>query len=422
MSDTLKKKLKQVEDDLAQLRLERADKIKARNEAREKFAQPPNYDTNSDEFKAAQESVKLVGEVDEKISEAQAAQVGILKMLGQSDHTAGDVDVRYNREKGERPSEDDGWNSNALFANETGQRLKALANSSQRFGSIDLGEVASREVMKADLVGTTNARRAAYGGAIPPMRRQLSVLNIIPSGTMDNNAFPYTQEGGTYAAAETAEGTAKPEAGITLTDATATAVTVAHWKKVNKQALEDQAALQSIVDSHLRYGVLRRLEGQVVAGDGTGSNMTGILNTSGIQTQTFTAGANLSDQILAGITKTLIAEGQADGIVVHPTDFQSILTAKASGSGQYLAGGPFATVTTSLWGIPLIPTPAIAVGNALVGDFAMGAQVFVRSGVNVLMSDSNENDFLTNKVALLGEGRFALAVWRPVAFTKVALA
>jgi hypothetical protein len=48
------------------------------------------------------------------------------------------------------------------------------------------------------------------------------VLDLLPTGTMDNNTFPYTQESGSFAtAAETAEGTAKPEAALTLTDAEA---------------------------------------------------------------------------------------------------------------------------------------------------------------------------------------------------------
>jgi HK97 family phage major capsid protein len=74
-----------------------------------------------------------------------------------------------------------------------------------------------------------------------------------------------------------------------------------------------------------------------------------------------------------------------------------------------------------LWGVPLVPSPAIPQGTVLVGDFTIGAQLFIREGVQVLMSDSDQDDFLRNRVTLLGEMRAALAVFRPSAFAAVDL-
>jgi DNA repair ATPase RecN len=84
----LKSKLKQVEDDLSQLRNDRAEKAKARDTAKEAFAKLDGYDVESAEYKAAESAIKAVSEVDEKIAQTQAAQVGILKMLGQQDPAA----------------------------------------------------------------------------------------------------------------------------------------------------------------------------------------------------------------------------------------------------------------------------------------------------------------------------------------------
>src|SRR4051794_21115631 len=84
----LKDKLKQVEDDLSQLRTERAEKAKTRETAKEAFSKLDGYDVESDEYKAAEQAIKAVSEVDEKIVQTQAAQVGILKMLGQHDPAA----------------------------------------------------------------------------------------------------------------------------------------------------------------------------------------------------------------------------------------------------------------------------------------------------------------------------------------------
>jgi hypothetical protein len=51
-----------------------------------------------------------------------------------------------------------------------------------------------------------------------------------------------------------------------------------------------------------------------------------------------------------------------------------------------------------------------------------GATLFVREAVQVIASDSDQDDFVRNRVTLLGEGRFALAIWQPSAFAVVDLA
>jgi hypothetical protein len=69
-----------------------------------------------------------------------------------------------------------------------------------------------------------------------------------------------------------------------------------------------------------------------------------------------------------------------------------------------------------MWGVPLIPSAALAQGTALVGDFEIGALLLIRTGLQVLLSDSDQDDFTKNKVTLLAELRAALPVFRPAAF------
>jgi HK97 family phage major capsid protein len=419
--DALKEKLRKVEEQLAAARDERVALVKARDEARAAFAGSESMSQDSDEFQAAQAAVAALGACDDRISELQTIQVGTLKMLGKDAPEA-----QGGRGRGTDPAEprgSAGWNSHELLADEDLRaRLATAANSKARFGGIDIGTVASRDALVADITGTTAMRRGDYGGILPQLRRRLSVLDLIPTGTMDNNSFPYTKESGSFGtAAETAEGIAKPEAALTLTDDEAFAATIAHWLKIRKQALSDAPALQSIIDGRLRYGVLRRLEGQVLNGDGTGANMRGILQTSGLGAVTFTAGQLIADQILKGVTTVYLADAEATGVVLHPTDWQNALLAKAAGDGHYFSGGPFEVTAQQMWGVPLIPSVAVAQGTALVGDFAIGAQLLIREGVQVLLSDNDGTDFTQNRVTMLAEMRAALPVFRPAAFATVAL-
>ncbi len=69
-----------------------------------------------------------------------------------------------------------------------------------------------------------------------------------------------------------------------------------------------------------------------------------------------------------------------------------------------------------------IVTTAIPAGRALVGDWGRGATLLIREGVHVLVIDSDQDDFVRNRVTLLGEMRAALPVWQPSLFVDVDLA
>jgi HK97 family phage major capsid protein len=414
----LKEKLKRIENELAEAREERVGLASARDEARAQYAGTESLSADSDEFKAAEHAVRELGECDDKIDALQKVQVATLRMLGKDTPAGG----RQGHDRAAGNADDPrGWNSAHIFESEDIRaQLAFAAHTKTKFGGIELGEVVSRDALAADITGTTSMRRGNYGGIVPQLRRQLRVLDLLPTGTMDENTFPYTQESGSFTtAAETAEGAQKPEGGLTLTDAEAVAATIAHWLKIRKQALADSSALQSIVDSRLRYGVERRLEAEVLAGDGLGANITGILNTSGLGNVAFDNTQLPADQVLHGITTVLLADAQATGIVMNPLDWENAVKAKAAGDGHYFSNGPFSMTPEQMWGVPLIPSASIAQGTALVGDFEIGAMLLIREGVNVLLSDSDQDDFIRNRVTMLGEMRAALPVFRPAAFSTV---
>lgn len=75
----------------------------------------------------------------------------------------------------------------------------------------------------------------------------------------------------------------------------------------------------------------------------------------------------------------------------------------------------------TLWGLLVAATPAIAAKLVLVCAFATQAQFFRKGGVRVEASNSHQDFFIKNLVAIRAEERGALAVYRPGAFGKVTL-
>jgi len=71
-----------------------------------------------------------------------------------------------------------------------------------------------------------------------------------------------------------------------------------------------------------------------------------------------------------------------------------------------------------LWGLNTVVTPAIEAGTVLVGAYK-SATVFRKGGIRVDMTNSNVDDFETNKVTLRAEERLGLKVPRPSAFAKI---
>jgi hypothetical protein len=73
------------------------------------------------------------------------------------------------------------------------------------------------------------------------------------------------------------------------------------------------------------------------------------------------AGDNDMDALLRQITAIRTnAFLEPDAIVLDPTDWQTIQLSKATGTGNYFAGGPFVDAANqTLWGKKVVTTTAI---------------------------------------------------------------
>ncbi len=93
--------------------------------------------------------------------------------------------------------------------------------------------------------------------------------------------------------------------------------------------------------------------------------------------------------------------------------------------GDYNFGPPSVAGEPQMWGIRVVTSPVIAIGTALVGDFATGARIWDREEVRVTFTESGAlgaagaEIFSRNQILFRGEERLALGVERPAAFCTV---
>ena len=245
------------------------------------------------------------------------------------------------------------------------------------------------------------------------------VADLIPQTTTTGNAIKYMEETTfTNAAAETAEGVAKPEATLALTERTSTVRKIAVWIPATDELFEDVARARDYVENRLRFMLLQRLDQQILTGDGTAPNLRGIHNVVGIGVQA--KGADPTpDAVYKAMTKVRVT-GKAipSGVVFHPNDWQEVRLLRTA-DGLYIWGSPSEAGPERIWGLPVIQSAFETEGEALTGDFRNHSELAFRSGVDVQVSSEHSTYFTENKLAIRAEFRVALIVDRPAAFTEI---
>ena len=217
----------------------------------------------------------------------------------------------------------------------------------------------------------------------------------------------------------------KPQSSFSFVGEQAPIRTLAHWEAAHRNVLADEPQLRSIIDNELMYGLRLREDQQILNGAGTGEDLLGILNTSGIQSYDWSDGATLpvkdtkADALRRAATLAFLAYYEPTGIVLHPNDWEDIELTKDT-NGQYLVAVSIAMGgEPRVWRMPIIDTPAMAEGTALVGAFGTGAQLYDREQASIRISEQHSDFFVRNAIVVLAEQRLALAVKRPEAFVKV---
>lgn len=261
-------------------------------------------------------------------------------------------------------------------------------------------------------------------GILPILFPRLVVADLLAPGNTDSNLIVYMQETFFENNADTVlEGAVKPESSLRFDQAEDRVHKIAHWLPVTEEMLEDVPQLRSYIDARLRLGVSIAEENKLLNGAASPAELTGILNRTGLRAAEIAGGSPDSPNADAVYRQMMGILNDAfvmpDGIVMNPTNWQTIQLMKDS-SGAYMGGGPFNLPPVSrLWGLPVVQTPAITAGTALVGAFRSAAQIFRKGGIRVEASNSHDDYFIRNLVAIRAEERLALAVYRPGAFGTV---
>lgn len=189
---------------------------------------------------------------------------------------------------------------------------------------------------------------------------------------------------------------------------------VASFFGISEDMMDDLSWVIGEINDAAQYDLKLQEESQLLSGDGSGNNLTGLFN-RGIQTMDKDELSDADRLSKAALQITTTTNFQADAYVMNPLDFWKLTIAKDA-NGNYLN----LTDGAKLWNIPTVATAAITEGTALVGAFK-SAKVLRKGGLVVKMTDSDTDDFLHFKQKCRVSERLGLQVKYPKAFVKVTL-
>ncbi|MBD3942812.1 phage major capsid protein [Microbacterium sp. NEAU-LLC] len=254
--------------------------------------------------------------------------------------------------------------------------------------------------------------------------RPLSVLDLVPKRKNTDkgrgNAFSYLrQTARTNNAGAVADNATKPTSIYTFGDVEDAFRVYAHLSEVfPKRYLDDYNGLIQILQNQMGAGLMEALEEDILNGaiqpqDG----FTGVLNTSGIQTQAWAT--DLLTTMSNAKYKLVNTHESPNAWVLNPNDVQRLELIREDGAtGPFMFRNGIADVEKFV-GAPIVPSTAITAGVGLLGDWEQ-TELIIREDDH-LDIDTSGAKFEKNQVQFRLEGRYGFTIERPMAFVSVDL-
>lgn len=346
------------------------------------------YDEELEKFGKA--DTKLTGEIDALSSQFKEIRDELADLAQKQVHAA---------------------NEAVAFETAGAQFVKSDAYKALAEGRVERARTQVKATIVSDNTTTMpTQRQGVIGGNFAP----LTVRQLIPTVNVTGNSVTSLREvDWTNAAAETAQGALKPESELTLEPYNVPIETVAHWVKISNQLLADAPAVRAYIDTRLRDGLAQRIERQIILGDGTAPNLSGLTDAGNFTAYTPTAADNLVDAINRAKYERWAAGEVVDTVIVNPADWSNVvLMREGAGTGQYLFGAPGTDAGMNPFGLNLVLSPHMPAGSFIVANLRGSATIFQREGATIEMGFVND-DFIRNLVTIRAEERLGLAVDRP---------
>jgi HK97 family phage major capsid protein len=244
--------------------------------------------------------------------------------------------------------------------------------------------------------------------------RIVDVLNVVQLTTGNTAHYPVVTTRSITDQTDTAEGENKAGAEFAFDFVDEVLKKWTAFGGASEEMFQDAPTLTNYINTELGIMALQKEERYIAetlyAGSVTAADGSGIGGVAGY------------DAVLEAMTLVEVAGGDPNAILINPIDWARLqaIRSGATNDGIYYSGGPYAALNSPLWGrLREVRTTRVPEGTALVGDFTRGARLFRKGGLRVDSTNSHDDWFRQNKVAIRGEIRSVLGVTYPEFFVEV---
>lgn len=270
-------------------------------------------------------------------------------------------------------------------------------------------------------------RADRLGGIIDERFQQPNIADLIPVVPTQSDSIEVVVENYTDAAVEKEEAALAAEATIDFTLQTEPVRKIPVGIKATSEVLGDVGLMRGLVQLRLRQDVARREDRQLLIGNGTAPNLSGILDRAGIGNNNWSQAAGIDDFLESWFEAAVLVRQaffNPTAYVMNIGSWAAVRLLKDS-TGQYIMGPPGIDIEQRAWGIRVVTNENMALHTTntnvpvVVGDWSAGALIARNPNVSVGVTDSDADDFLADVLTFKFSIREALLVPRPAAFASV---
>lgn len=253
--------------------------------------------------------------------------------------------------------------------------------------------------------------------------RPVHVRQLLAQGSTSSEVVRFVKESAyDNGAAATSQGSTFTESDFDLTATDANVQKIGTYFRISEEMLADTPQLTSYLAARAPEKLLTVEDTQLLYGNGSTPNISGI-STSG--STAFAAGAfadtitaaNQFDVLTVAINQLALVNYRPDYIMLNPTDFSKIVLLKST-TNEYLNEQYYMGLQPTFLGVPVVLNTAITAGTYLVGNFAMGTQLWVRENLSLEFFREDGTNVRDGFVTVRLVERIALTNYAPLAIVK----
>jgi len=272
---------------------------------------------------------------------------------------------------------------------------------------------------------TDGASGAAYSArsisqtVITSPSPEVHVRNLMSSAVMTENYLEYPQFIGGEGSPgyQVNQGDTKSQIDYDFVMVPVRPRTIAAWARVSRQSLNDISWLANFFSTQMLLDLMAKEDNELLNGTGTNS-IKGIIPSATDYTPTNPSYSTLYEYLVDGIAQLRNLNYRANGIVMNPLDYATLLIYKSTTGEFNYPGLVFGGSDRSLImfnGTPIYQMNQIATGKVSIGDWNR-AQLLIREGINFGLFYEDADNVTKNLVTLRIEEEIALAIYHPKAF------